>query len=217
MNQFHIDAPSTDETWLSVTEAVAYCTHRGLSRTAKTIRKWAARSVAHPEQAEISARREDTENGFRWVVGQSSLNRKIDEELEFEARKLGEQVLMSPDSSEPVPTGSLMETKDEPGAHTSEPVTPGANPSGPEDKAVIGEHEAFLKEQVVEKDRQIAKMHEQLERRDEQIMTMLERDRETNILIKGLQRTLEHTLGLEALQEGSEAGDSEHLPAGDDV
>jgi hypothetical protein len=50
--------------------------------------------------------------------------------------------------------------------------------------------DAFLRQQIEEKDRQIGKLHTQLERRDEQIMSMLERDRETNILIKGLQEAL---------------------------
>ena len=47
----------------------------------------------------------------------------------------------------------------------------------------------FLKEQVRVKD-------EQIKVKDEQIVSMLERDRETNILIKGLQTSLTNTVGL---------------------
>ena len=46
----------------------------------------------------------------------------------------------------------------------------------------------FLKEQVRVKD-------EQIKVKDEQIVSMLERDRETNILIKGLQTSLTNTVG----------------------
>ena len=211
MNDQYTQAAPTEDVWLSVAEAVANCTHRGLSRTAKTIRKWAARSAAHPEEAEISARREDTENGFRWVAEQSSLDRKIDEELEFEARKLGEQVRTSPDISEPVHTGAPIEIKDEPGAHGSEPVATRANSSTPARDDTAGEHEAFLKEQLEEKDRQITKLNEQIERKDDQIMTMLERDRETNLLINGLQTTLTRSLGIEApeVRRSREESDSQ--------
>ena len=34
--------------WLTVAEAVVYCTFKGLPRTAKTIRRWARRSLLFP-------------------------------------------------------------------------------------------------------------------------------------------------------------------------
>ena len=46
--------------WLTVPEAVAYCEARGLSRNIKTIRRWAARSLSRPENAEVTVREEDT-------------------------------------------------------------------------------------------------------------------------------------------------------------
>ncbi len=36
-------------------------------------------------------RREDVDNGFRWSIERTSLDRKIDQELEFEARRVSEQ------------------------------------------------------------------------------------------------------------------------------
>ncbi|MEM7058617.1 MAG: hypothetical protein AAF557_13570 [Pseudomonadota bacterium] len=39
----------------------------------------------------MTARREDTENGFRWMVYSDWLDRRVAEELEFEARKQSEQ------------------------------------------------------------------------------------------------------------------------------
>ena len=41
--------PDMSEQWLSVPEAVAYAAERGLNRNIKTVRRWAQRSHAHPE------------------------------------------------------------------------------------------------------------------------------------------------------------------------
>ena len=186
--------------WLSIAEAVIHCSNTGLPRTSKTIRKWAVRAHADADEAEMTARREDTENGFRWMVYRDWLDRRIAEELEFEARKRSERVATGNDLSEPVTSQKSPAVLSEPLSHSSELVGTGegeASEPPPE----------FLRDQVSEKDRQIAKLHEQLERKDEQIMTMLERDRETNILIKGLQGTLERTLGLDKPKDEWE-GDS---------
>ena len=48
-------------TWLTVPEAVAYCEARGLSRNIKTIRRWAARSLSRPENAEVTVREDNRE------------------------------------------------------------------------------------------------------------------------------------------------------------
>lgn len=110
------------EGWLSVPEAVVRCEQRSLSRTAKTIRKWAARSYEQPSEADVSVRREDTENGYRWVIEINSLDRKIDEELEFEARKSKEHVRTTVDTSAQVSTSENGERLTEPSASSSEPV-----------------------------------------------------------------------------------------------
>ena len=109
-------------TWFTVSEAVIRCTDRGLSRTPKTIRKWASRSFASPESADISVRREDTENGFRWSIEATSLDLKIDEELEFERRKEQEPDRTGPHPTEPVSVGSTVSFQAEPYDHPSEPV-----------------------------------------------------------------------------------------------
>ena len=87
--------------WLTVADAAIFCQQRGLPRTLKTIRKWAARSHAHPEEADFLVRREDTENGFRWMIDRATIERKIEEELEFEARQRHTPVRTSADTSEP--------------------------------------------------------------------------------------------------------------------
>ncbi len=111
--------------WLTVAEAVVHCTERGLPRTPKTIRKWASRSHLSPDNADISVRREDTENGFRWSIETMSLDRKIDEELEFEARKTGEPSGTGADVSEPVAPNNVAKSLPEPEPDASEPVPTG--------------------------------------------------------------------------------------------
>ena len=117
--------------WLTVAEAVAYCTDQGLTRTAKTVRKWAARAARDPDNPEITVRREDLDNGFRWTIERVSLDRKIAEEIEFEARRESEPVRTGAHPSGEVQTGSGEETRDEPDAHLSKPVRTGSHPSEP--------------------------------------------------------------------------------------
>ena len=64
--------------------------------------------------------------------------------------------------------------------------------------AVTSVGDDFLKDQIGQKDTQITELNDQLKRRDEQIMTMLERDRGTNYLINGLQQALSQSLGIES-------------------
>jgi hypothetical protein len=123
---------NTDATkWLTVSDAVIHCTERRLPRTPKTIRKWAARSHLSPDNADISVRREDTENGFRWSIEAESLDRKIDEELEFEARKSGEPDSTGAHISEPVPLEDTPKTQTELAPNTSEPVPTGEHAADP--------------------------------------------------------------------------------------
>jgi hypothetical protein len=123
---------NTDATkWLTVSDAVILCTERGLPRTPKTIRKWAARSLFAPDNADISARREDTENGFRWSIEAESLDRKIDEELEFEARKSGQPDGTGAHISEPVPSEDTPKTQTELAPNMPEPVPTGEHAAVP--------------------------------------------------------------------------------------
>jgi hypothetical protein len=209
MNDINYQLPG--KTWLTVGDAVLHCHRRGLTRTAKTVRKWASRSAENPDHAEIIVRREDTDNGFRWVIEQESLDRKIDEEIAYELIRNPEPVHTGAHMSEPVPTTATSECVADADENPSEPVHTGAHPSAPTGQGT--ELAAFLQEQIAEKDRQIAKLNEQIERRDEQIMTMLERDRETNLLINGLQTTLTKTLGIESPQARREREQTEATTA----
>ena len=124
-------APDTFGDWLTVAEAVAYCSLKELDRTPKTIRKWAHRSHLDPENAELTVRREDVDNGFRWTIERSSLERKIAQELEFEAYRVGEPVDTRPDVSGEVQTGAAAEINDPGDENLFEPVQTGPHPSGP--------------------------------------------------------------------------------------
>jgi hypothetical protein len=120
--------------WLTVSEAVTYCAEKGLARTQKTVRRWAHRSHLDPDNAEITVRREDVDNGFRWVIERTSLDRKIEQELEFEARRArenGEPVPTGADASGVVRTGALAQLLGEPKPNPSVQVGTGAHLSGP--------------------------------------------------------------------------------------
>jgi len=190
--------------WLTVPEAVTYCEANGLSRNIKTIRRWAARSLSRPDNEEVMVREEDTENGFRYVIEQQSLDRKITQELAFEAQRtapdVSPPVLTEPDTSgqalAPPPPGKPPQAEPDMPEPAPEPVRTEPDPSARQLK-VTSVGDDFLRDQIHQKDTQIAELNDQLKRRDEQIMTMLERDRETNYLISGLQQALSQTLGIE--------------------
>ncbi|MBZ0261503.1 MAG: hypothetical protein K8F90_12990 [Hyphomicrobiales bacterium] len=187
----HLFAP-----WMTVQEAVAYCVSKGLPRTAKTVRKWAQRSIeAAPGTGDVAVQRQDTENGFRWLIGRDSLNVKIEQEKQFEVRTddestgahTFEQVATSAHLFAPVHVireGDLGSQQDD--ANTSEPVQTGAKHSDKNhhdktknDPEIVD----FLK-------RQLERTEKQLDVKDRQIEALLERDRETNVLIQGLQASL---------------------------
>ena len=112
-----------EQIWLTVEEAVAYCADQGLSRTAKTLRKWAERSYKIPE-GEVVSDREDTLWGrYRWKIERASLERKVGEELGRERATQGEPVQTGAHPSE------VVRSKDAATAspHPSEPVRTGAN------------------------------------------------------------------------------------------
>jgi hypothetical protein len=198
-----------------VQDAVAYCLLKGLSRTSKTVRKWAQRA-RDPESgtAEIVVKAQDTENGFRWLIERSSLDVKIEQERQFEVRKDGDdggvnvfaQVATSAHMSAPVREEETTTESPSTDKHLSEqvgtsaqvftpvsindqkaePVSTRENPSTP---VHTGPHQDDT--QMIEfLMKQIDTKDQQLAVKDRQIESMLERDHETNILIQGLQTSL---------------------------
>lgn len=193
--------------WMTVNEAVAYCASQGLVRTNKTVRRWAHRSIAHPEAAEVIAQRQDTETDFRYIIERSSLDVKIQQELRFEAQTKtadnAEQVQSGSDTCAHEPASSSPNKYENALANTVADVQTGADkPEQVSTSDTETSSSDLFYTQINEKDRQINNLYKQLERRDEQIMAMLERDRETNILIKGLQEAL--LPGVEDISASSE-------------
>ena len=167
--------------WLTVDQAVAFCAERGLSRTPKTLRKWAERSY-NKEDADIIVRRADTMWGYRWKIEVTSLTRKVEEELSLASAHPSEPVrtgantptasraeytgTVSQSSNEPVRTGAdefgpgqtdeKNISKGEPGSHPSEPVrTRLAVQSG-------SQVEQELRDRLKDKDDENAFLREQL-------------------------------------------------------
>ncbi|MBK8082340.1 MAG: hypothetical protein IPK28_00085 [Devosia sp.] len=169
------------ELWLTVPQATLLCAQSGLPRTIKTIRRWAQRSSENPDQPEIIAQKQDTENGFRWLIERNSLDVKIAQELEFDRRATEGQVrspehtsLTGPDIGAAVP----------PEGTTPDISTPLDDMSGQE-RADFSQRERF------EADASIVEfLKKQIEVKDRQIESLMDRDRETNVLLQGLQSSL---------------------------
>ncbi|MEM8576021.1 MAG: hypothetical protein AAGF48_15535 [Pseudomonadota bacterium] len=200
--------PDMSGQWLTVADAVQFCAEMGLNRDIKTIRRWAQRSHSRPENAEVLVHEQDTPTGFRYVIEQSSLERKIAQELAFEASRAeadtSGQVLPGPGAPAPVPPPETASPPKQTGPDTPEPAHPSPDTSPDEENAetrkltVSSVTDTFLKDQIAEKDAQIRELNRQIERRDGQMEAMLERDKETNILINTLQELFSQAIGIES-------------------
>ena len=208
--------------WMSVKEAVVYCADRGLPRNEKTIRRWAERSIKRPESPEVQVREQDTGFGFRYMIEKDSLDLKIKQELEFAAER-GDAVMPGHAPSDPDMPGAARHEADQQSAAGSSPdmdgqadprpgaPTPvhdetepqdddGSRPDVPGQALTEGDMPArklpvrsvgddFLMKQIEMKDQQLAV-------KDEQIRSMLERDKETNFLITLLHDLVHDVLAL---------------------
>jgi hypothetical protein len=187
--------------FLRTLATLAYCAENGLSRNIKTVRRWSQRSHAKPDNAEVLVHEQDTENGFRYVIERESLDRKIAQELDFDAQRThadgSAPSLTGPGMPGPAPTEDAAELQERTNEGTPAPVrTESDTPVRKLEVASIGDD--FLKDQIAQKDRQIDKLNDQLRRKDGHVSAMLERDKETNILINGLQEALTQSLGIES-------------------
>lgn len=167
-----------EQEWLSVEQAVVYCAELGLTRTPKTVRKWAERSSGLPD-GDVVARKQDTPWGYRWQIEKTSLTRKVEEELELQAANEPEPVRTGspeaashepektfeadPNHPEQVPTGAhqfepsetetVIVNEREPSPHQSEPVQ-----TRSEIELVLDE----VRERMADKDREIEFLRQQL-------------------------------------------------------
>lgn len=173
----HFDQPSEPSqtlkflqgSWLDVQAAATHCDRRGLTRTPKTVRKWAKRSYQDPENGDISARREDIATGHRWLIELRSLDRKIDEELEFEARNASEPVRTQPNLFIPRTVRENDTLDGELSSHQPEQVQTGSDKGG--------HIETQLREQLEDAKEQILFLREELKHRrstDEALANVIE-------------------------------------------
>lgn len=174
-------SPGMSGHWLTVPQATLLCAEAGLPRTIKTIRRWAQRSAENPDQPEIIAEKQDMENGFRWLIERNSLELKIAQELEFDRRATEGQV-RSPEHMSP--TGPDMSAAVPSQETTPDTSTPVDDMSGQE-RADSAQRERFEANASI-----VEFLKKQLEVKDRQIESLMDRDRETNVLLQGLQTSL---------------------------
>lgn len=147
--------------WLTVDQAVAFCAERGLSRTPKTLRKWAERSY-NKEDADIIVRREDTMWSYRWKIEKSSLARKVDQELSLAGVNASEPVQTGANTSEVGSAGDDPSDNDKPGSNTSKPVRTGSLDIWPARGSVDVLDE--VRKRLEDKDAEIVFLREQLDK-----------------------------------------------------
>ena len=82
---------------------------------------------------------------------------------------------------------------------------------------VISRDEGFLRDQISQKDVQIAELNEQMRRKDDHISAMLERDKETNVLIHRLQDAMSRTLGVTKTDQSAHRLHEGDSAQGDDL
>ena len=157
---------------LSVDQAAELYAKAGHPRTVRAIQKYCALS-------KLDCHKVETETGEKYLVAPYSVDRHITYMNEVRT------VATSRDQTRTDASVRTMENKHVEGANDHEQPRPDASGRGPEERYVmrLEDENMFLRGQIGVKDGQIAL-------KDKTIDALLERDRETNILIAGLQKML---------------------------
>ncbi len=87
----------TETKWLTIAEASLLSSEMGLNRSTKTIRTWA-------RSGHVEARKKSTTHGEMWILDKTSLETKINTEIEYRDQTEAVQTRANP--SAPVQTGS---------------------------------------------------------------------------------------------------------------
>jgi hypothetical protein len=191
------DANGDERTYtLTVEEAAALYEAAGHARTMRAIQKYCFRG-------DLAAIREQTTYGERYRITPESVARHIEQI---------EQLSQAHGREQPRPDASVRTEVDD---HESEEndrasVREQPRPDATNDRYVgqLESENAFLRDQINRKDHQI-------EQRDTQIESMIERDRETNILIEQLQRRI--PMLPQAEPRGEEARPMPHADMADET
>jgi hypothetical protein len=156
---------------LTVEEAAARYEAAGHARTMRAIQKYCARG-------DLTCIREETTYGERFRITPASVARHIEQI---------EQLSQAHRREQPRPDAAIRpkEVAAPPSNDDSSSIREQTRPDAPDTRYVVQleSENAFLRDQIGRKDHQI-------EQRDSQIEAMIERDRETNILIEQLQRRI---------------------------
>lgn len=166
--------PSTSgasrDNWLTVEEAVAKFERSGVSRKMRTVQKYCLNGKLTCHQA-------ITEIGVRYFIDPASIDAYV--------ATAAQMAPIGTDTSSREGEWSPPHENSDEMAHASCPVTH-APASIPSDERYVGALEReneLLRTQLSVKDKQ-------LELKDKQIDALIERDKETNVLIQGLQRMM---------------------------
>ena len=156
---------------LTVEEAAALYETAGHARTMRAIQKYCARG-------DLDSIREQTTYGERFRITPTSVHRHIEQIEQLSQAHIRERP--RPDAAVRIEDAEGESEKNDSASVREQP-----RPDATTDRYVIQleSENSFLREQINRKDHQI-------EQRDTQIESMIERDRETNILIEQLQRRI---------------------------
>lgn len=156
---------------LTVEEAAALYEAAGHARTMRAIQKYCFRG-------DLIAIREQTTYGDRYRITPASVARHIEQI---------EQLSQANRRDHPRPDANVRTDSVEPAQpeNAEPPIREESRPDAADNRYVeqLEKENTFLRDQIGLKDRQI-------ERRDNQVEAMIERDRETNIMIESLQRRI---------------------------
>jgi len=156
---------------LTVEEATARYETAGHARTMRAIQKYCARG-------DLDCIKEETTYGQRYRITPASVTRHI-EQIEQVSQAPGRGQTRTDANVRVLENETDTQKKDDPSVREQ------PRPAAPDDRYVtlLESENVFLRDQIDRKDHQI-------EQRDTQIEAMIERDRETNILIEQLQRRI---------------------------
>ena len=183
-------ATDTDFT-LSLEEVAERYAQAGHARTLRSLQRYCV--GGHLDAVKIA-----TTTGDKYLVTPQSVARHIAQIKEFAAL---EAVATFRDVSRPVATAVAPETPAAPEPIYSQQelaVTPDMSRQGATEPAATGETSRYVAQlerqlEVARDDRDF--LREQINRKDRTIEALIERDRETNVLVRGLQEMLTPLLG----------------------
>ena len=170
------DAPRPFADWVDIETTDELLREEGITRTIRTIQRMCKRG-------DLAARLVPTENGVRYLIERGSIYEFVERHNQIMPSGKGKDEVL-----ENISIKNYSRDSSEQNA---------AENSSPKQSADIGENATHLKEVLSMKDEQLDFFKEQLNLandqlrvKDEQIITMLERDHETNILIQNLQQLM---------------------------